>query len=178
MGCATSLGLDIVLTDALLPSLKSCKYLTLSQVKLLLESLKKRSRRSVTAHPDQVHAVLSNFTNDSAELCKVFSMKIGYLNEKFVNIYYLVSALIVHSYASWESKVRCNIYLVLFNLYVNFETLSIGIEEMKLLAQSVVKGVYLSTGRKLPHNRIFCELAIEVFNKVNVRRDMRVDLDE
>lgn len=178
MGCATSLGLDIVLTDALLPSLKSCKYLTLSQVKLLLDSLKKHSRRSVTAHPDQVQAVLSKFTKDSAELCNVFSMKIGYLNEKFVNIYYLVSALAVHSYASWESKVRCNIYLVLYNLYVNFETLSIGIEEIKLLVQSVVKGVYLSTGRKLPDNRIFGELAIEVFNKVNVRRDMRVNIEE
>ncbi len=61
---------------------------------------------------------------------------------------------------------------------MNFETLSIGIEEMKLLVQSVVKGVYLSTGRKLPDNRIFCELAIEVFNQANVRRDMRVDVEE
>jgi hypothetical protein len=108
MGCATSLGLDIVLTDALLPSLKSCKYLPLSQVNLLLDSLKKQSGRSIIAHPDQVQPVLSKLTNDAAELCNVFSMKIGSLSEKFVNIYYLVSSLAVHSYASWESKVRCN----------------------------------------------------------------------
>lgn len=178
MGCSSSVGLDIVLTDAVIPSLKSCKYLTLMQVKVILDSLISPGRRSITVPPDKVQSIISRFLKNTSELCDAFTMKVGYVNERFINIYYLVSALTVYSYASWENKVRCNVYLVIYNLFVNSDTSTIGIEEMKLMIQSVVKGVYLMTGRKLPNNKIFCELAIEVSNRVNLKRDMRVEYEE
>lgn len=125
-----------------------------------------------------VFKLLKPYFDNPKPLVSSFMLRTGPCDEEFVNMNYLLAALCFFSKCTGIQKSRCNIYLVLFGLFVRNETRSLKLHELTKLIKSVIIGVFHMTGKDLPDNSLYRKLADEFMVLADSKHIKRINTEE
>lgn len=176
MGSASS-GIDVILTNPILPELQSATNLTLGQVKGLYHDLIDHTSNSETVDSLSFREILRALVINPDSIVEAFVCD-SRGGEKLANVKHAICTLCIYSNAPWVSKVRCKFYLVIYSMFENEQTQALGVEEMTKLVKAVIKGVYIMTGMKFPSVRLIRDITSKAFARADIKRNMRVNIDE
>lgn len=122
--------------------------------------------------------ILGPFFDNPKPLVDAFSFETDSQSDDCVNVYCLVTALYFYSKSNVLTKSRCNLFTVIFNIFLQKDLRTLKLKELTKLIKAVILGVCSMTEHDFPDNRCFRKLADIVMMLADYKLIKRVNLEE
>lgn len=177
MGSALS-ACDIDLSEEVISSLIPFTLIPSLKYKEIHNALALHEHINSKLPAIKVFKVLKRYFENPKPLVDTFKTRTGPNGDEFVNVNYLVSSLCFYSKSAGIRKCQCNIYTVLFKLFLTHESRTLKLQELTKLIKSVIIGVYHMIGREFPKSTIYRKLADEFMIFADFKHIKRINSEE